>query len=998
MHKHTLKNVAAFAALLGASGALLPSAAHAQAPLVLKENMAVLNAQMPDTTYRFLGSNAPGQLFLPKEPVNVQLAFTKGKDTGTVRDFALEIQEITTRDPEKRIMSSTTDTSGAAPLIGVEGPKITKSLVVTFSDAAETTMTVPDVPLPTRYGTYALVLTRGTGATQTRQFLGTLARVPNPNPAGTIDNVPIFGEGQMMDGSADTDVRAKQYLRMGVRGWRTEMGWIEKPDGTTDWTNTDNLMSAAANNGCGIMVTLGGTNEQWRPFGVPIPASRWTPESGGYRGTGDWLMAPKDYPHYGKWITEFANRYWKGGKGGLWGLENYNEPWEGGGISGWARDARQFRELQKTIAGAARSVDPRIKLLAACSVMNTEDKLYSDGTNAMDPFVDIFTDHYVVPPMCYGPMVAAAHEKQSMETETWFVNSEYLLPQGVTQFLGSGQAHIAPWHPRVLFDTLPGSKDNYLIPTPVVTATAAFNSFVTGKKFNKMVFSDHLPFLFQFGENTDKDALLVMFGQLLPIGNDSPKAEIWAQVNGAKGGTITIQNPDGLLQFFDPAGNPEYVGLPRVTLPLNIAATYIKCSKGPVAAAARINEAFIQGKRPVEILPHDFSSPLSAASTLSVSVHNCLNRPISGGLALGIPATLKAGGATTQTLALKAGETRTVSFSVAPMGKIPAGTNSFPMTFDWKSDGGNASYAENMNQAIAVHRTMKMDGNYDEWNDVPGVTVIGTTDKVDPTELLRRPWLDVSRGNPTATVGELKMAWDDNFLYLAARVQDPTPELHDIAFSKRDEDSYFHSAASDNEEPYKTFINDFRKKTGDPKRSFAEVPYVYKRSPEDGIPFRRDRLQIALDTTPGLHDMKEVTNVPYGFHAMPDTDYEYSIYGVAGGGSEVWRHLAPGVPRINDFPHQVRGARTTGLVAGAQSIVKRDGNTYTYEVAIPKSELADLKLQGGTNFGFSFVFGNSNGPKAEYGLDKAVNKLNGLTLHPYWETHPSDGVRWTLSN
>ncbi len=165
-----------------------------------------------------------------------------------------------------------------------------------------------------------------------------------------------------------------------------------------------------------------------------------------------------------------------------------------------------------------------------------------------------------------------------------------------------------------------------------------------------------------------------------------------------------------------------------------------------------------------------------------------------------------------------------------------------------------------------------------------------------------------------------------------------------------------------------------------------------------GFPLRRDRLQVAFDTNPGWHDLKPIAGVPVGFHTFPDTDCEYSIYGVAGWGNEVWRYLAPGLPRINDWPHQPRGPKTTGLVPAAQSFVRRDGNTLTYEVAIPRSELADLKLAAGTNFGFSFVVGNSDGPKAEYGLAKALAKQNGLTMHPYRERHPSDGVCWTLTN
>ena len=80
----------------------------------------------------------------------------------------------------------------------------------------------------------------------------------------------------------------------------------------------------------------------------------------------------------------------------------------------------------------------------------------------------------------------------------------------------------------------------------------------------------------------------------------------------------------------------------------------------------------------------------------------------------------------------------------------------------------------------------------------------------------------------------------------------------------------------------------------------------------------------------------------------------------------------------------------------AKHVVKRNGSVYLYEMVIPKSAIPNLKLQPGTNFGFTFKIGNGDGANVEYGKNKAVTKTNGLTLHPYWEPHSNCGVRWTL--
>ena len=587
-----------------------------------------------------------------------------------------------------------------------------------------------------------------------------------------------------------------------------------------------------------------------------------------------------------------------------------------------------------------------MRILAASSIMNTEDKLYSDGSNAMEDYIDIFTDHYVPPVGCYGPMVAKRHGKGSMETQTWFVNSEYSLPQGVVQFLASGQSRIAPWHPRVLFDTLPGNPDRYVIPAPVTVATAAFNNMVTGKTFEKMVFSEHLPLAFQFGKDADKDGLVVVFGRLMPIGSENFRVLLWPQINSSAGGTMKIENSDGLLEFYDLAGNRVHRNEKTVEVPLSFLPTYIKSEKDPSVVAQRLSKAKIEGKRFLEIVPLDFNSlPNSAGVALRVLLRNRLNREGTGTLKVAAPAGIALKDGNQREVTLKAGEAKTLEIPIDRAELSPV--NSYPFSFEFSSPAGNAEYSETLHAAVAPRETKQIDGSLDDWAGVPGVTVIGSSEKVDVSEQLRRPWIEVQKSNPQATTGELKMAWDDDYIYIAAHVSDPTTEEAAVRFSERDEDSYFHSAGSDGVSPYKEFIEEYRWKTGDPERSFAEVPFVYRRSPEVGIPFRRDRLQFAFDVAPGWHDMQPVTNVPEKFHAVPDTDYEYSLYWVndnRSGSGELWRYLAPNVPRINDWPRQVRGKVTTGLVSGAK-VRGRDANIYSYEAAIPWTELAGLNCR-----------------------------------------------------
>jgi hypothetical protein len=952
--------------------------------VVITSNMKVLNCPMPDgRENKLIGSNRPGYMLLPGESLTLQMQLKK--EAGT---YALEIQEITTRDPEKRekTMEGFTDTGGHALIIGLEGKPILFPFTVTHGQFAQTKVEVPGVPIPERFGTYALILLHN----EKRTFMGTSVRVPPPAPGGTLENTPIFGEGNFLN--SNIDERCAIYERMGIHGSRVEWGWSEKQDGTTNWEVIESFMEFGRKHGIQFMVTLGGTDSWKWPFGrVQTPANVPATWNGNpYGGQCDWVTSPALYERYGKWIAEMARRTWKDGKGALWGFENYNEPWEGGGISGWARDLVEYRKLQKVIADAARSVDPRIRICGTCSVMNTEDKLYPDGSNEFDKYIDVFTDHYVVPPMCYGPMVAKKHGKQTMETETWVANSEYSLPQTMVQFLASGQDRVAPWHPRVLYDFVNGT----LVPSPTVVATAAFNSLVTGKTFEKMAFNDHLPWVFQFGKDADKDGLLVVFGELMGVFGNDPRNMLWAQVNSSKGGTITINNRDRALKFFDMAGNPIFLKEKTITWPMSIYPLYIKCAKGPAFAAARLKAAKITGKRPVEILPRDFTTAVAPGAPLQVSVHNCLNRAITGTLTATTDGlTLQPAG---QALKLQAGETATVTFTVA-QGQ-PNAANAYPCTFTFTSKDGNADYKEILNAAVAPKRTITVDGDFADWQGITPIRVITGASQNEATELLRKPWLELLTDKPKDAFMEFRLAWDADNLYIAAQVRDTTPATPSARMEGRDENAYFHSAADDTREPFKSFLAKYA-----PGHSFGEVTYVWADSPEmprtpnlPTIPFRRDRLQIALDVTSDWHDLTPTTDkVPYGFHAVPDTDYEYSLY-VTKDGPELWRQLAPGVARIHDWPRQPKAARTTGPVPGAKFVAKLDGNIYTYELALPKAELATLKLQPGTTFGLALRGGNNTNAHADYAATKAVVKFNGLTLHPYWELSPSAGVRWTL--
>ena len=163
---------------------------------------------------------------------------------------------------------------------------------------------------------------------------------------------------------------------------------------------------------------------------------------------------------------------------------------------------------------------------------------------------------------------------------------------------------------------------------------------------------------------------------------------------------MVIDNSDGLLRFYDLSGNPAYVGEKTIKLPMSIFPSYITCAKGPKAAAERLAQAQITGKRPVEILPRDFKTLVTAKdAALSVGLHNCLNRTIKGKLTVKAPPEVSLA-TTSQEVELGAGETKSASWF--PLAKANR-KSQMPIlsSFASTSDGGNADYKEVLSCAVA---------------------------------------------------------------------------------------------------------------------------------------------------------------------------------------------------------------------------------------------------------------------------------------------------------
>ena len=224
---------------------------------------------------------------------------------------------------------------------------------------------------------------------------------------------------------------------------------------------------------------------------------------------------------------------------------------------------------------------------------------------------------------------------------------------------------------------------------------------------------------------------------------------------------------------------------------------------------------------------------------------------------------------------------------------------------------------------------------------------------------------------------------------MAALVNDPTPQDKGLApMAGRNEDLYFHTKASDQQSPYKEFLA----KTARPELCRSALRLALQPGESgppvaagDSLPPRPAAHRLGRDRRLARPDARPPTACPTASTPCPTRITSTPLY-LTTGGSELWR--LPGPRRA--------ARRTTGRASprprprparspAPSTWSSARATTYIYELAIPKEELAQLKLAAGTTLGVMLRAGNNSGPHVDFGADKAVTKKNGLTLHPYWE-------------
>ena len=578
---------------------------------------------------------------------------------------------------------------------------------------------------------------------------------------------------------------------------------------------------------------------------------------------------------------------------------------------------------------------------------------------------------------------------------------------------------------------------------------AAWSAFIQDRVFERIVFTDHLPYLYQFGP--DEDARFVHGGRLTTsTGSGRLRDYPWHQIlKGPHRHASPIHDAAITLEIRDISGNviePDedegyhlqdgYAGLlhfePRGDL---------------TSAIQTIRNGTIEGLRKVHIAPRTLDAvPDAQPAQLPMHLDNVYNRAVEGRLS--VVSLAESAPLNHQTdLRIEAGASAEVNI---PISKVPSGGLPLKVSFT-PEDGPATEIVEIIHVTGVQQRTMPVHDDGEAWDGVRPVSVFrseGETD-VDTIDRIWLPFISHDEKQTEAKQADVRMTWDREHLYIQASVDDQT-----LTPKKRladwDEDQYFWGEHIERKleplEPWAKFLEfpnnkrykaearqdpdwpkfqafldanpDLKKlanhravrgyfytKAERPSASLEELSFHYSQlAPnfQNDLPFNGDTFQFAFDfdapeeRMTATHDLKyPVEDIPLNWVSVPDTDYEYALYLCEDGKPELWRLLAPGVPRGHHYPHQERSDNPQRAIEAEHFVENTDGRT-TYRVAIPWSELGVDEPREGMDFGFTFRFNADAGGSVEFGAAAGATKMNGLTLHPYWEPSPSNTIRWRL--
>ncbi|GGH06442.1 hypothetical protein GCM10011586_23270 [Silvibacterium dinghuense] len=935
----------------------------------------------------FAGQSTGVNSVLPGESISLTFRFKNRTSHPMEANGEMELISYATKVPAGEVWKpqvSRIAKEGSTPFHLNLAPGGTQDVVV-----------VPQVP--ERFGGYVLVSdVEGRG----RSFAAALARSISP------DNGRVQFPTYALDATWPQFMNEKVFTlfeRLGVKAMRLPASYApaSAPEAATLERDLDAYMGWAKTHDVAVMLTLQNGSTVTQPLGRPRP---WlSPEGTMLKSKSDEAWLPQYDPDFQNWVERLAMRYgWPSGN--LNAVELWNEPWESTSISGWGADIPRYREIYTSMAqgveAARKKAGVQVLIGGTCSSSNARDKLFADGSDQFLKWLDFVSVHY-------QPLAADATEEPAWrnrkspygpvrvwDTESWIANSEDRFPaviasmraQGLTRTAGIYAGNVYDSH-NLVVDGKPVSIVQVWAPAAAVAAT---QKFIGQRDFERLLFANGLPWVFTFrglpgAAKPEEDGTLVVLGDLKALYD--PNRTVFRSVHIASDAHLVLHDSEHRLRAFDSNGNamPALNGV--LTVPLNGSGYFLRGDgrNGSFAALlAAVRSAEIHGIDPVEIVAHDMTTPLGAGSSFRLTLTNVLNHPIDANVSarltnLSLPLD-------TQRVRLVANETRTVTFSLPPETPLPQNVYPLEASVDAGAEG-TATLHEDLHVNRIAYRTISVDGNLQDWVGVLPQILPGTGIGANLTEEAWLPYRDFTQG-AGSNLATAYLAYDDQFFYFAAKIADTTPDAGMLRFAKRDDDSYF----------YPTHV---QAPDGTPLTWPENVRHFSYRKHFD-VPSgsgEHDNVQIAFNVLPAKPLLPHPPGVMPHFITYWDTDYEFALNTVAqeyGGGTEIWRLQAPGIPRKHFFPRQPHSPIDGGPVDG-KLVTRYENGTRIVEAAIPWSAMPEVyaRIQRGETIKFTCRVNDNKGPAHELATGRSVSTTNSFTFHDDWKTHWSNELEFS---
>jgi hypothetical protein len=851
--------------------------------------------------------------------------------------------------------------------------------------------------VPERFGGYVLVAdVEGSG----RSFAAALVRSIAPD--GGRVQFPTYA----LDATWPQFMNEKVFTlfqRLGVKAMRLPASYAPASAAESAGLerNLDSYMGWAKAHDVSVMLTLQNGSMVTQPLGRPRP---WlSPEGTMLKSKSDEAWLPQYDADFQDWVERLTTRYgWPDGN--LNAVELWNEPWESTSISGWGADIPRYREIYTSMAqgveAARRKAGVQVLIGGTCSSSNARDKLFADGSDTFLKWLDFVSVHY-------QPLAADATEEPAWrnrkspygpvrvwDTESWIANSEDRFPAVIASMRAQGLSRTAGIYAGNVYDShnlvVDGKPISIVQAWAPAAAVAATQKFIGQRDFDRLLFANGLPWVFTFdglpgAAKPGEDGTLVVLGDLKALYD--PNRTVFRSVHIAPDAHLVLHDREHRLRAFDSNGNALAASSGTLTIPLNGSGFFLRGdgrsgSFAALLAAARSAE--IHGIEPVEIVAHDMTASLENGSSLRLTLTNVLNRPIDARVSahftnLSLPLAA-------QQVHLAANETRTVTFSLPPATPLPQNIYPFEASVD-AGTMGTAALQEDLHVNRIAYRTISVDGDLKDWAGVLPQILPGTGIGANLTEEAWLPYRDFTQGAGSG-LATAYLAYDDHFFYFAAKIADATPDAGMLRFSRRDDDSYFyptHVQAPDG--TVLTWPENVRHYS---YRKHFDVPSGSS---------EHDNVQIAFNVLPVKPLLSHPPEVMPHFITYWDTDYEFALNTVApfyGGGTEIWRLQAPGIPRKHFFPRQPHSPIDGSPVEG-KLVTRYDNGTRIVEAAIPWGAMPEVyaRIQRGETIRFTCRVNDNKGPAHELATGRSVSTTNSFTFHDDWKTHWSNELEFS---